>query len=137
MAIEDSRLKGGTLTLDALTDFAKQMTNVTLTPATEEDGEPVETLDGSTIEAEESTTWTLDLGAIQDFDDPAGFVEWAMANAGDVVAFEWTPNATGAPTYSGNVKVRPVPIGGDVNTRLTTTASWPIVGTPVSTPATP
>jgi hypothetical protein len=136
MPIEDSRLKGGTLTLDAL-PFAKQMTSVVLTPSTETEGEAVEALSGDRIEADETSSWTLELGAIQDFDDPAGFVEYARSNAGDEVAFSWEPNATGAPTYSGTVKVRPVPIGGTVAERLTTTASWPLVGQPVSTPAGP
>lgn len=134
MPIEDSRLKGGTLTLDVIATFAKQMTSVALTPSTETEGERAEALSGDTIEAEEKTTWVLDLGAIQDFDDAAGFVEWARANAGDEVDFEWKPNATGAPTYSGVVKVRAVPIGGNVAERLTTTASWPVIGDPISTP---
>lgn len=128
--IEDSRLKGGTLTLDAVATFAKQMTSVVLTPSTETEGEAVETLDGSRIEADETSKWTLDLGAIQDFDDPAGFVEWSRSNAGDEVPFTWEPNGDLAPSYAGVVKVRPVPIGGNVAERLTTTASWPLVGDP-------
>lgn len=132
MAVTDSRNKGGTLTLDA-TEFAKQMTAVTLTPATEQDGDDLETLDGSTILAPEDTTWTLDLGGIQDFTDPAGFVEFSRANAGEEVAFSWAPNGATGPSYAGTVKVRPVPIGGEVATRLTTTASWPVVGDPAVT----
>lgn len=134
MPITDSRLKGGTLTLDAVA-FAKQMTSVVLTPSTEQDGDPVETLSGDEIAAEEVTSWALDLGAIQDFDDAAGFVNWCQDNAGVEVAFTWEPNSTTAPTYSGTVKVRPVAIGGDVNSRLSTTASFPLVGDPVRTPA--
>lgn len=132
-AIEDSRLQGGTLTIDAQ-DFAKQMTSVTLTPSTDTQGDDVETLSGATIEADEVTSWTLDLGAIQDFDDAAGFVEFARLNAGDIVAFSWKPNATTtAPTYTGNVRVRAVQIGGDVKTRLSSDASWPVVGDPTVT----
>lgn len=134
MSITDSRLKGGTLTLGA-TSFAKQMTSVALTPSTEEDGEPVETLDGSKITAEEVTSWTLDLGAIQDFDDASGFIAYTWTNAGDEVAFTWEPNSTTAPTYGGTVKIRPVAVGGDVSSRLTTTASFPLVGDPTTTPA--
>lgn len=132
MPITDSRLKGGTLTLGA-TSFAKQMTSVALTPSTEEDGEPVETLDGSEISAEEKTTWSLDLGAIQDFDDAAGFIAYTWTNAGDEVTFTWEPNSVDAPSYGGTVKVRPVAVGGDVNARLTTTASFPLVGDPTPT----
>lgn len=126
-AIEDSRLKGGTLTLDGQ-QFGKQMTSVSLEPSENTEGEDVETLTGATLSAEETTSWALNLGAIQDFDDPLGFVEFARANAGEDVAFSWLPNAAGAPTYSGTVKVRAVTIGGDVATRLTTTKAWPVVG---------
>ena len=133
MAITDSRLKGGSLTLDAVATFAKQMSSVKLTPSTDEDGDPLETLDGSKIEADEVTTWELELGAVQDFDDPAGFVEFARANAGELVPFEWAPNAVGAPTFAGTVRVRAVEIGGEVASRLSTTATWPVIGDPVPT----
>lgn len=131
MAIEESRLKGGTLTLDAL-PFAKQASSVKLVPSTDSEGERIETLDESTIEPDERTTWELEIGAVQDFDDEAGFVEFARLNAGEVVPFVWEPNATG-PSYAGTVKVRPVEIGGDVNTRLATTATWPVIGDPEPT----
>ena len=127
-AIEDSRLKGGTLTIDGHS-FAKQMTEVTLEPAENEEGERVETLSGATQEPDEVTSWTLNLGAIQDFDDPTGFVEYARDNKGELVTFSWKPNAAG-PTYSGTCRVRAVTIGGAVATRLTTTKGWPVVGDP-------
>ena len=129
MPITDSRNKGGTLTLDAQ-PFAKQMTSVTLSPSEDTEGEPLETLDGSTVEADEVTSWELELGAVQDFTDPAGFVEYARANAGEVVAFEWAPNGATGPSYSGMVRVRAVPIGGEVASRLTAAKSWPCVGQP-------
>jgi hypothetical protein len=130
--ITDSRNKGGTLTLDAL-EFAKQMTNVTMTPSVDEEGDRIETLDESTIEPDEITSWAMDLGAIQDFTDAAGFVEFARANDGEVVSFVWAPNGAGEVSYAGTVKVRAVPFGGDVNTRLTTTASWSVITGPTPT----
>ena len=127
-AIEDSRLKGGTLTLDAQ-PFGKQMTSVSLEPSEAEEGESIETLTGATVEPDEVTSWVLNLGAIQDFDDPAGFVEFARANKGEIVPFTWDPNA-GGPSYTGTVRVRAVTIGGDVATRLTSTKAWPVIGEP-------
>jgi|SRR5690349_6180002 len=127
-AIEDSRLSGGVLTVDAQ-EFAKQMTSVQLTPSTDTDGDPVETLSGAKIEADEVTSWELELGAIQDFVDPAGFVEFARANAGQLVSFSWQPNSTG-PTYTGTVRVRAVAIGGEVKSRLNTDGKWPVIGDP-------
>jgi hypothetical protein len=128
MPIVEDRLKSGTLTLDAL-PFATQATNVNLEPKTDEEGDQLEVLSGDTIEPDDVTTWTLNITAIQDFDDEAGFVEFCRANAGDVVPFSWRPNAAGV-TYAGDVKIRPVTIGGDVNARLTTGAAFPLVGDP-------
>lgn len=130
MPITDSRNKGGTLTLDAL-PFAKQTTSVALTPSADETGDELETLSGDRVEPDETTSWVLNIGVVQDFTDPAGFVEFCRANAGDVVPFTWAPNGATGPSYSGMVKVRAVEIGGDVNSRLTTTTGgWPITGQP-------
>lgn len=128
--IEDSRLKGGTLTLGG-TSFAKQATSVSLVPSTETDGEAIETLSGATITPGESYSWALNIGMIQDFTDATGLVEYLRAHAGEEVAWSWKPNATG-PTYdddgTSKVKIRPTTIGGDVATRLTSDVELPLSG---------
>ena len=135
MPIIESRLKGGTLTLDAL-PFATQATNVTLSPDTDEVGDPVEVLSGDTVTPEDETTWSLNIEAIQDFDDPDGFVMFAFDNANELVPYSWKPNATGG-TFTGTVRVRPVEIGGDVSVRLSTSAEWPCTAKPTYTPPAP
>lgn len=132
MPIVESRLKGGTLTLDALS-FATQATNVRLSPSTDETGDPLEVLSGETITAEDQTTWALNIQGVQDFDDVAGFVAFAFDNANELVPYSWKPSAA-SPTFSGMVRVRPVEIGGDVNQRLTTEAEWPCSAKPTRTP---
>lgn len=135
MTITDSRLKAGTLTLDEAgspVSFASQATNVRLVPKTDEDGDELEVLSGDTIEPDDVTSWTLNITAVQDFDDAAGFVAYCLANAGTVVAFTWAPNATGV-SYEGTCKIRPVEIGGDVNARNTTGAEFPVIGSPTPT----
>jgi hypothetical protein len=129
--ITESRNKGGTLTIDAI-DFADQATGVRLVPNTDEVGDPVEVLSGAAITGDDETTWQLRIEAIQDFDDPAGFVAFTLANAGEVVPYSWRPNATGV-TYAGTVKVRPVEVGGDVNKRLTSGGTWPCQQAPTPT----
>lgn len=132
MPITESKLKGGTLTLDAL-PFATQATNVRLVPETEEQGEAVEVLSGDALAGDEVTNWTLVIEAIQDFDDPAGFSKFCFDNAGDAVPFAWDPNATG-PSFTGSVKIRAIEVGGPVNTRNSAEVELPVVGTPVWTP---
>ncbi len=131
MPIIESRLKLGTLTIDG-DAYATQATNVRLEPSTDSSGDTLETLSGDTIAPDDETTWQLVIVTIQDFDDPDGFIAYTLANAGDLVPVVWKPNPAGV-SYAVTARVRPVPIGGDVASRLTTTATWPCEGAPVPT----
>lgn len=128
MAITESRLKGGSITIDALV-FSSQPNSIELEPSTDEEGDQIEVLSGETIDPEEISSWELNLGVIQDFDDPDGLVEFARANAGEVVPFILKPNA-GVLTYEGTVRVRAIKIGGTVNTRLLSEVTWPVITGP-------
>lgn len=133
LTIIDSRLKSGTLTIDGHA-FASQATNVRLVPKTDSGGDPLEVLSGDTTTADDETTWSLVVRAVQDFDDPAGFVNFSLTNAGDEVPYSWKPNnGVDTPTFTGTVKVRPLEVGGDVNKRLTTDAEWPCTAAPTVT----
>jgi hypothetical protein len=135
--ITESKLKSGTLTFTVggtPVDFSCQPTNVRISPKHDEDGDPVETLCGDVLGAEETRTDSLLITAIQDFDDPDGFQSFSWENDRTSVPFSWRPNAT-SPTYTGTVKVRALEVGGDVNKRLTVDAEWPCVGAATRTPA--
>ena len=135
MSITESKNKGGTLTLgpEPGTPFACQATNVKITPNHDETGEPVETLCGDTTGSIMTRTDTLGITAIQDFDDPDGFVAFTWNNDTQRVPFTWQPSPS-SPTYSGVVQVLAVEVGGDVAARLTTEAEWPVVGAVTVTP---
>lgn len=135
MPIIESRLRLGTLTVN-LAEFNAQATNVQLVPAVSETGERLEVLSGDVLLPEETTGWTLTFTGIQDFDAPEGWVEFCRANAGDVVPVTFEPNADG-PSYALTAKVRAVIIGGGVNARLTSEASWPVQTGPTPTYPTP
>lgn len=135
MAVMTSRVKEGVLTFGAAptpVDFSCQPTNVRLTPTTATE-DPVETLCGDSVAGTGSTTWVLAGTAIQDFDDPDGFVNYCFTHDGDTVDFSWQPNADGG-TYTGQCVVQAVEIGGDVNARITTDFEFAINGTPTLTP---
>lgn len=129
MPITDSRNKTGTLTLDAVA-FETQATAVSLVPSTDEEGDAVETLSGDTISPDDVTTWTLNITAIQDFEDAAGLLEFLRANAGDEVPFTWQPTVAAIPNWVGTVKIRPTTIGGEVNVRLTSEIVLPVTDGP-------
>lgn len=127
MPVTVSKLDHGTLTIGVVS-FATQARNVTLTPDHSSE-DPITVLSGDVIGGASTTTWTLKITAIQDFDDPDGFVAYAFVNNGLDKTFSWKPNndADGV-TYGGTVTVRAVEIGGDVATNLETSAEWPVVG---------
>jgi hypothetical protein len=76
----------------------------------------------------------LDLGILQDLEDPAGLVEFMWTNKGVQVDFELAlfDPATGT-TVTGIATV-PVPkIGGNIGEVLADNKQWPLAGTPTVT----
>lgn len=136
MTITESRLKDGMFTLGTTpgTEFACQATNVRVTPSYDDDGDAVETLCGDEIPAGKKESWVLAGTVIQDFDDPDGFQTYCFDNAMDTVDFEWVPNVTAAPTYSGQCVIVATEEGGDVNARLTVDFEFDVVGRVLRTP---
>ena len=139
--ITESRVRKGTLTFGGSgggtapdgTAFACQASSIKVTPSYNDDGDAVETLCGDEIPAGKKVSWTLNGTSIQDFDDPEGFLAYCFTNSLVSVAFEWAPNIEGAPTWSGEVVIRALEEGGDVNARLTTDWEFDIAGTPERT----
>lgn len=119
----------GTLTLGGQ-DVACQATAMTVTPNTTA-GDQVNVLCGDTVGGEETTTFNLAATFLQDDLQSSGLTAYSWTNSGKTVAFVYTPNTANGATVSGNVTVRPLPIGGEVKSRPTHSVEWPIIGTPV------
>lgn len=139
MPIVTSKLKNGTLTIGGTTgpkiDAQCQATNVRLVPEYDTE-EGVETLCGDREPDTLNETWSLEIEAIQDFTDPAGFQAFAFEHAGSVMPYSWKPNGTG-PTFTGTVQVQAMPIGGEVGARLTESVTWPCLEKPTRTDPAP
>jgi len=134
MATTDSRQGPGTLKLGtaapSMIEVAPQAATVKLTPTVNSnDGTP--TLETPEPAPDTSIAWALNISAIQDFEDPAGFVNFLMDHALAELAFEWSPKgATAAPIYKGTVQIVPIEVGGDVGVQTVTDVELPCVGTP-------
>jgi len=134
MATTDSRQGPGTLKLGtaapSMIEVAPQAATVKLTPTVNSnDGTP--TLETPEPAPDTSIAWALNISAIQDFEDPAGFVNFLMDHALAELAFEWSPKGpTAAPIYKGTVQVVPIEVGGDVGVQTVTDVELPCVGTP-------
>jgi hypothetical protein len=131
MALIDSRLGRGTLTLGTGGGYEAQITNVRLVPEVDS-SDPEPTLDNIDPTPDETTTWKLAGDAIQDWQDADGFVRFCLANAGADVPFVWTPSTTLGTTFSGTCKVRAVEIGGDVKVRNKSAFEFAVSGLSVS-----
>jgi len=140
MAIVESRLSNGTLKLGPTAtqkDFSCQVTNVRITTAYEDDGDPLTTLCGDfKPSGRKMTGQKLEGTVVQDFDVSTGIVGYLWDNSLAVQEFEFVPNdiTTGA-TITGSVMLE-IPAetyGGDVKARLTSDFAWNIQGAPTRT----
>lgn len=112
-------------------DLSAQMTAVTITWENDE-GEAVNVLSGESLPGDDNFSATLEGTVMQDFTTD-GVIDWTWRNKGSVVPIKFLPSANGA-EVSGQVKIAPVNLGGEVNTRNTSDMSWSFVGEPNYTP---
>lgn len=136
MPFADSRLGPGTLKLGPAspptTEFSTQVSACRLTPSVEsEDGTP--TLAAPDPAPLTSITWALNVDAIQDFENAAGFVNYLMDNALDENFFEWVPKTADGTKYAGKLQIVPIEVGGDVAVQVVTSVELPLVGDPTRT----
>ena len=136
MPFQDSRLGVGTLKLGPISppasEFGFQTAAVRLTPSVDsEDGTP--TLAVPTPAPLSTISWALNVDAIQDFENAAGFVNYLMDNKLAEHFFEWVPKTTDGTKYSGKVQIIPIEIGGDVAVQIVTSVELPVVGVPTRT----
>ncbi len=129
MTVVESKLRQGRLTLsDGVTtqDFACQPTSVIIKSSYKEDGDPVEVLCGDNLPAATTVNKSLVVTAIQDFDNPAGFMRYLREHELQDLAFAWQANPA-AEVAAGTVQARLGDWGGDVGKRLTTAPEMPII----------
>lgn len=128
MPFTDSRLGPGTIDFDG-DDFSVQVASCALVPSTNEtDGTP--TLTTPEPSPEVTFDWVLSGDTISDWGDVAGFVNWAMDNAGTEVDFTFTPSTAAGVDYTGTVQVRPIQIGGDVAVQSVVSFEFPLTAGP-------
>lgn len=142
MPVVESKIKFGTLTFGSETPgpvftASCQPTAVALVPTATDVGEAVEVLCGDEIPPDTNTTWAMTLTAIQDWGSETGFIPWTLTNDLVTMPYTWAPNGPTGVTYTGNVQVRALQIGGDVGVRITSDATWPLTEAPTPTYPTP
>lgn len=135
MAISTYKPGPGLLTLGAgPLDASAQVTACAIEPEESVETEAaVDVLDGTELPEEETATYKYKLTAsfLQDALTAGGLVEYTWDNAGVIVPFDFVPNDTLAQKVTGELRVIPLKIGGEVKKRATSDWSVRIIGTPV------
>lgn len=118
-------------------EFAIAVTKVSLEPSVDTDDDLV-VLSGAALPGEDTFTWSLNATLLQDF-DVDGLADYLFDNRGTVVPFKFTPSSAHTRGWGGQIKLRPMSIGGDVKKRNTSDVEFPLVGQPtkIAVPVTP
>lgn len=130
----ESKIRTGKFTLAVgaatPTNFAVPLTAITITPSYDEAGDPVIFVDGSRIAADETVSDSLTLSFVQDFEDATGLIKYLWTNGGSEAAFvfETGTSAQLGKRFTGVVKLRRPPVGGEAGARLTSEVELPVVG---------
>lgn len=125
MAIKKHKLGAGTLFIGETgsgQEFGAQVTTVAVEPSYS-DGDKVYVLSGDTDEEEAEWEGTLTGEFFQDYAFDS-LVAWTWTHDGETLPFTFVPRADAGIEVAGTVKVRPVTIGGDVNTENTSEFEW-------------
>lgn len=127
MPPETYKVKDGTFTVGAgETAYAQQLRAASVVPSENVDEEEdIEVLSGDVVEGEDNVThdYVLNAKILQDL-SADGFVAWSWTNKGTWQAFTLQPRGTVARAVSGEVRVVPITIGGDVKARAESDLSW-------------
>lgn len=108
--------------------FEAQVLECTLEPDVDTEDD-VEVLSGEVIPGEDTFSGTLKFKVIQDISTD-GIVRWSWANKGTVKPFTFIPNTVQDTQITGEVKVRPITVGGEVGKRADSDVEFPCVGFP-------
>lgn len=128
----------GTLTLGetgSTQELSLVCTAAAVEPSVESDDDTF-VLSGDTIPGEERFTAVLTATVFLDLGSSA-FAAWTWANKGEVMPVEFIPNTASAQSIVGQVKVRPISIGGEANQKMTADIEFPFVDFPELEAVTP
>lgn len=109
-------------------DFSGRCTKAAITwKVTEGDNTPV--LSGEVLAGDDTFDATLEATVQQDDLTVGDLIDYSWANKGAPVPFTFTPY-TGSRSITGTVKVQPIDVGGDVDSKNSSDLKWGCVGEP-------
>lgn len=125
MAIKKQKLGPGTLFIGETgsgQEFGAQVTTVAVEPSYS-DGDRQVVLSGDVDQEEAEWEGTLEGEFFQDY-GMESLLRWTWEHDGETLPFKFVPHSASGLEVSGTVKVRPVTIGGEVDTENTSEFEW-------------
>lgn len=89
---------------------------------------------GEVEPGDETFTAQLSFNAYQDLGHDNSFVEWSWTQKGTVQPVEFIPATAASRRIVGQVKIRPIKVGGEAKTKPRSDVEWPFVGEPIIEP---
>lgn len=140
MTVNTTKFGPGTLifTIDAAaSDWSCQVSKGKIVPDKDKDDDVV-MLCGDVKAGSTTYKATLEATVDQDLEDPAGIVYWSWTNKGAVADVVFIPNDAATNTFTGQVVVDPITVGGEEGGKdMTSDIVYDYVGFPTLTPAVP
>lgn len=135
MTIASYKLGPGTLTIGATPlDVSAQVTKCFVEADEKVDSvDAIDVLSGEQLPEEDTASylWKLSATFLQDDLQTTGLIAYTWTNVGQTVAFKFIPATSITRKITGNLRVVPVGVGGDVKKRNQSDVTFAIIGTPV------
>lgn len=128
------KLGPGTLNLGEVgspLEISCQLTNAVLTPDKDTE-ESVTVLCGDTIPGASTYQWKLTGTALADL-TAGGIVDYTWTNQNTIVTFTFVPNTAAGASFTGELILDPLAVGGDSGKNMSADFEWDCVGSPVPT----
>lgn len=136
MAAAAHKLGPGSLKFGAVgteQEFAAQCSNVRLEPSVDSE-DNINVLSGEEIEGDETVAWVV-AGTLYQRYDADALQDWCFDNRLTTLPFEFVPADTAVNKWTGQARIVPITIGGDVKVRNTSDFEFRLIGEPDMVPA--
>lgn len=134
MAVQSTKMGPGQLsfgTAGTLKEFGVSIKNAVLEPSAS-DGEVIKVLNGDEIVDEGEETWVLKGTVLQGYEADS-LIAWCKTNSGTTLPFTFKPSSAKVLKAAGNVLIRSIAMGGDVNSRATSDFSFKATNVAITT----
>lgn len=136
MTVQSYVVQEGTLTLGPVPGGGASVTNATAQVESvavdwsEDVADDRPTLSGESLAGKAKYTATLGGTVIQDL-TVGGLTEFTWTNKGKIVPFTLVPSGAAARAITGDVRISPLKVGGDVEEEPSSDFEWGCIGEPV------